>query len=227
MWGGLAHVNIIGSVIFAGMSGTVIADAAGLGTVEIKAMRDHGDSAEFSVGVTGVVMTLNLMIGLLHPPLGMVLFVLARIANLSVERTTMAILPWLHPSARLAGSHHTDPRADLMAAAARRVGEVGGQAFEDDSTLSVEACPFGFSGCAPSAANGGAVLRPRPLFVGERSLPWTTQPALLPSCRLSLPGAPAQPSRRAGQCRRQGPGGGRAVHRCAHRPAWANACRAS
>jgi len=45
----------------------------------------------------GVMMTLNLMIGLLHPPLGMVLFVLARIAKLSVERTTMAILPWLIP----------------------------------------------------------------------------------------------------------------------------------
>jgi TRAP-type C4-dicarboxylate transport system permease large subunit len=45
----------------------------------------------------GVVMTLNLMIGLLHPPLGMVLFVLSRIAKLSLERTTMAILPWLIP----------------------------------------------------------------------------------------------------------------------------------
>jgi TRAP-type C4-dicarboxylate transport system permease large subunit len=37
------------------------------------------------------------MIGLLHPPLGMVLFVLARISRLSVERTTIAILPWLVP----------------------------------------------------------------------------------------------------------------------------------
>jgi tripartite ATP-independent transporter DctM subunit len=45
----------------------------------------------------GIIMTLNLMIGLLHPPLGMVLFVLARISKLSVERTTMAILPWLVP----------------------------------------------------------------------------------------------------------------------------------
>jgi TRAP-type C4-dicarboxylate transport system permease large subunit len=45
----------------------------------------------------GVVMVLNLMIGLLHPPMGMVLFVLARVAKLSVERTTMAILPWLLP----------------------------------------------------------------------------------------------------------------------------------
>ena len=45
----------------------------------------------------GVMMTLNLMIGLLHPPLGMVLFVLSRVAELSIERTTMAILPWLGP----------------------------------------------------------------------------------------------------------------------------------
>ncbi len=40
--GGLGHVNVVGSVIFAGMSGTAIADAAGLGTIEIKAMKDHG-----------------------------------------------------------------------------------------------------------------------------------------------------------------------------------------
>jgi TRAP-type C4-dicarboxylate transport system permease large subunit len=45
----------------------------------------------------GLIMVLNLMIGLLHPPMGMVLFVLARVAKLSVERTTMAILPWLVP----------------------------------------------------------------------------------------------------------------------------------
>jgi tripartite ATP-independent transporter DctM subunit len=45
----------------------------------------------------GLIMVLNLMIGLLHPPLGMVLFVLARVAKLSVERTTVAILPWLVP----------------------------------------------------------------------------------------------------------------------------------
>ncbi len=45
----------------------------------------------------GLVMVLNLMIGLLHPPLGTVLFVLSRAARLSVERTTMAILPWLVP----------------------------------------------------------------------------------------------------------------------------------
>jgi tripartite ATP-independent transporter DctM subunit len=45
----------------------------------------------------GVILTLNLMVGLLHPPLGMVLFVLSRVAKLSIERTTVAILPWLAP----------------------------------------------------------------------------------------------------------------------------------
>ena len=59
MKGGLGHVNIIGSVVFAGMSGTAIADAAGLGTIEIKAMKDHGYSTEFSVGVTAASATLG------------------------------------------------------------------------------------------------------------------------------------------------------------------------
>src|ERR1700740_2628051 len=57
--GGLGHVNIIGSVIFAGMSGTAIAEAAGLGTIEIKAMRDHGYDLGFSVGVTAASATLG------------------------------------------------------------------------------------------------------------------------------------------------------------------------
>src|SRR5687768_217898 len=59
MKGGLAHVNIFGSVIFAGMSGTAIADAAGLGTIEIKAMKDHGYDTEFAVGVTAASSTLG------------------------------------------------------------------------------------------------------------------------------------------------------------------------
>jgi tripartite ATP-independent transporter DctM subunit len=59
MRGGLAHVNIFGSVIFAGMSGTAIADAAGLGTIEIKAMQDHGYDTEFAVGVTAASATLG------------------------------------------------------------------------------------------------------------------------------------------------------------------------
>ena len=64
MRGGLGHVNVLGSVIFAGMSGTAIADAAGLGTIEIKAMTDHGYSKEFAVGVTAASAT----VGPIIPP---------------------------------------------------------------------------------------------------------------------------------------------------------------
>jgi TRAP-type C4-dicarboxylate transport system permease large subunit len=59
MRGGLAQVNIIGSVIFSGMSGTAIADAAGIGTIEIKAMKDHGYPTEVAVGVTAASATLG------------------------------------------------------------------------------------------------------------------------------------------------------------------------
>ena len=75
----------------------------------------------------GVMMTLNLMIGLLHPPLGMVLFVLSRVAKLSIERTTMAILPWLIPSVIVADSNYDDPGADLVAAQGCRDDQIEGE----------------------------------------------------------------------------------------------------
>jgi tripartite ATP-independent transporter DctM subunit len=89
MKGGLGHVNIVGSVIFAGMSGTAIADAAGLGTIEIKAMQDHGYSTEFSVGVTAASATLGPII---PPSLPFVIYAL--FANVSVGALFLAgILP--------------------------------------------------------------------------------------------------------------------------------------
>ena len=45
----------------------------------------------------GLVMILNLMIGLLTPPVGMVLFVLQKVARVSFEATVAAVLPWLGP----------------------------------------------------------------------------------------------------------------------------------
>src|SRR5262245_59305895 len=79
MRGGLGHVNIIGSVIFAGMSGTAIADAAGLGTIEIKAMKDHGYNTEFAVGVTAASATLGPII---PPSLPFVIY--GMMANVSI-----------------------------------------------------------------------------------------------------------------------------------------------
>jgi TRAP-type C4-dicarboxylate transport system permease large subunit len=87
--GGLGHVNVLGSVIFAGMSGTAVADAAGLGTVEIKAMKDHGYDLEFAVGVTAASATLGPII---PPSLPFVIY--AMMANVSVGALFLAgILP--------------------------------------------------------------------------------------------------------------------------------------
>ncbi len=83
--GGLGHVNVVGSVIFAGMSGTAIADAAGLGTIEIKAMKDHGYSTEFAVGVTAASATLGPII---PPSLPFVIY--GMFANVSVGALFLA-----------------------------------------------------------------------------------------------------------------------------------------
>ncbi|OYU48481.1 MAG: ABC transporter permease [Rhizobiales bacterium PAR1] len=79
MRGGLAQVNIIGSVIFSGMSGTAIADAAGIGTIEIKAMKDHGYPVEVAVGVTAASATLGPII---PPSLPFVIY--GMMANVSI-----------------------------------------------------------------------------------------------------------------------------------------------
>jgi TRAP-type C4-dicarboxylate transport system permease large subunit len=87
--GGLGHVNVLGSVIFAGMSGTAIADAAGLGTIEIKAMKEHGYSTEFAVGVTAASATLGPII---PPSLPFVIY--GMMANVSVGALFLAgLLP--------------------------------------------------------------------------------------------------------------------------------------
>jgi TRAP-type C4-dicarboxylate transport system permease large subunit len=91
MKGGLGQVNIVGSVIFAGMSGTAIADAAGLGTIEIKAMTDHGYPKEFSVGVTAASATL----GPIFPP-SLPFVIYGMMANTSIGALFLGgILPGL------------------------------------------------------------------------------------------------------------------------------------
>jgi tripartite ATP-independent transporter DctM subunit len=62
--GGLGHVNVLASLFFSGMSGSAVADAGGLGKLEIKAMRDAGYDDEFAGSVTAA----SSMIGPLVPP---------------------------------------------------------------------------------------------------------------------------------------------------------------
>lgn len=62
--GGLAHVNVLASMLFSGMSGSAVADASGLGLIEIKAMNDDGYDPAFSAAVTAASST----IGPIIPP---------------------------------------------------------------------------------------------------------------------------------------------------------------
>jgi tripartite ATP-independent transporter DctM subunit len=79
--GGLAHVNIIASVIFSGMSGTAAADVAGLGPIELKAMTEAGYDKDFSCAVTGASST----IGPIIPP-SVPMVVYGVLANVSVSK---------------------------------------------------------------------------------------------------------------------------------------------
>ncbi len=69
--GGLGHVNVVASMIFAGMSGTAAADAAGLGMVEIKAMLKAGYPWRLTVGVTGASSILGPII---PPSIAMIIY---------------------------------------------------------------------------------------------------------------------------------------------------------
>lgn len=82
---GLAQVNVLSSMIFAGVSGAAVADCAGLGTIEIKAMRERGYKPEFAAAVT----VCSAVIGPLIPPsIGLVIY--AFLAQQSVERMFLA-----------------------------------------------------------------------------------------------------------------------------------------
>jgi tripartite ATP-independent transporter DctM subunit len=59
MRGALGHVNILGSLIFAGMTGSAIADAAGLGKIEIEAMTEAGYEPAFACSLTSSSATLG------------------------------------------------------------------------------------------------------------------------------------------------------------------------
>ncbi|WP_222914802.1 TRAP transporter large permease [Natrinema sp. SYSU A 869] len=62
--GGIAHVNILASLLFSGMTGTAAADAAGLGAIEYEAMQDAGYEKGYSAAVTGS----SAIIGPIIPP---------------------------------------------------------------------------------------------------------------------------------------------------------------
>ncbi len=83
--GGMGNVNIGASLIFSGMSGSALADAGGLGQLEIKAMRDAGYDDEISGGITAA----SCIIGPLVPP-SIAMIIYGVIANESIAKLFVA-----------------------------------------------------------------------------------------------------------------------------------------
>ena len=89
--GGLGQVNVVASLIFSGMSGAAVADAAGLGQIELKAMNERGYDPKFAAAITAASST----IGPVFPP--SIPFVLySSITGVSVAKLFLAgVVPGL------------------------------------------------------------------------------------------------------------------------------------
>ena len=79
--GGLAYVNVVVSMIFAGISGSAMSDVAGLGQIEIQSMIDDGYDPGFSAAITAATCT----IGPVIPP-SMVMILIGVMSEVSVGR---------------------------------------------------------------------------------------------------------------------------------------------
>ncbi len=89
--GGLAQVNILASLLMSGMSGSAVADASGLGQVEIEAMTDEGYDPALAAAVTAASAT----IGPIVPP-SIPLVIVGAITNTSISQLLVAgLLPGL------------------------------------------------------------------------------------------------------------------------------------
>lgn len=85
IWGGLGQVNVVASMIFSGMSGAAVADAAGLGQMELKAMADQGYDKKFSAAITAASSTIGPVI---PPSIPFVIY--ASLTEVSVRRLFLA-----------------------------------------------------------------------------------------------------------------------------------------
>ena len=82
--GGLGHANVVASIVFAGMSGSAVADAGGLGAIEMEAMKTNGYDEEFS----GAVTAASSVIGPIFPP-SIPLIIYGSVASVSVDKLFM------------------------------------------------------------------------------------------------------------------------------------------
>lgn len=89
--GGLAQVNVIGSLVFSGTSGAALADIGGLGRIEIRAMTRAGFSRAYSAAITGA----SAVVGPIFPP-SIPLIIYGSVTSVSIVQLLVAgILPAL------------------------------------------------------------------------------------------------------------------------------------
>ena len=125
--GGLAHVNVIGSVIFAGMSGSAVADAAGMGVIEHRAMTKAGYTGRFAATITAVSST----IGPIIPP-SIPFVIYGSLANVSVGALFLAgIVPGLLIALALCVTWLLVSRKEQFALPPRQSGAIRMKAFVD------------------------------------------------------------------------------------------------
>ena len=112
--GGLAQVNVFGSLVFSGMSGAALADIGGLGRIEIDAMKKRGFDPAFAGAVTASSATL----GPIFPP-SIPLIVYGSVTSVSIVQLLIAgILPailctiFLMLTVLIIAILHGHPRAD-------------------------------------------------------------------------------------------------------------------
>jgi tripartite ATP-independent transporter DctM subunit len=89
--GGLAQVNIIGSLIFSGVSGAALADVGGIGRIEIKAMKDEGFPVPFAAALTGA----SAIVGPIFPPSIPVIIYAAATSISAIQLLVAGIIPAL------------------------------------------------------------------------------------------------------------------------------------
>ena len=89
--GGLGHANVVATIIFAGMSGSAVADAGGLGAIEMEAMKKNGYDEDFA----GAVTAASSVIGPIFPP-SIPLIIYGSVASVSVDQLFMGgVVPGL------------------------------------------------------------------------------------------------------------------------------------
>ena len=123
--GGLAQVNVFGSLIFSGMSGAALADIGGLGRIEIDAMKKRGFDPSFAGAVTAASATL----GPIFPP-SIPLIVYGSVTSVSIVQLLVAgIMPalvctlMLMLTVLIVAIRHNHPRADHWPTPRKVVGD--------------------------------------------------------------------------------------------------------